>query len=137
MKKRFEIGNVVEDTHGDVLVVTKFSIYENRDGSSYDYVCWDCYNYKNSSGAFRVQGYDDTKICSCWYDSAFRCYKSEYPDEECEWCNGTGEEPIYRQGLNDCKLLAVNVAEYKKKKIKQKIKLLRAKLKVIENLNTK
>lgn len=135
MKKKFEVGNVIKDTHGDVLIITKFSTYENRDGTTYDYVEWDCYGFKNASGGFKVQGSYDTQTCSCWYDYAFRCYKSEFPDQDCEWCKGTGEEYIYRQGLNDCKLLAINVTEYKKKKIKQNIKKLKQKLKVIENLN--
>lgn len=132
MKHNFKIGNVIKDTYGNVLVITGFSRYEPMIKSEhlvpYDYVNWDIYGNKNASGAFRIEGYIDTRTCSCYYDHMFRGYTQEYPDEECELCNGTGDEPIYRQGLNDCVLLAETVNEYKKVKLQEKISKLQNRL---------
>lgn len=123
-----EIGNVIQDMYGNIQIITEFTTHFNNDGSSYDYVNWKSYKHTNTSGGFRLEGYTDTKLCSCWYDSAFRCYTQEEPDEDCEYCKGTGDAPTYRQGLNDCKLLAVNVTEYKKMRLKEKIEKLQDKL---------
>lgn len=123
-----KVGNVIKDMYNDILVITEFNVHTNRDGTSYDYVCWNSYKHKNTSGGFRVQGYTDTKTCSCYYDSAFRYYIQSEPDEDCEKCQGTGDEPVYRQGLNDCVLLAETVTEYKKARLQQKIKTLQERL---------
>lgn len=116
----FEVGNVV-DYRGTIIVLTEIKMLTNTGGESYEYV-----NYKEYKGrwrgGFRVQGYEDTQACGCYYDSAFRCYYSDRPDEDCEDCLGTGEEKIYIEGLNDCTLVAKSVTDFKIIKLERKIK---------------
>jgi len=129
----FEVGNVILTPHNSVVVITSFKTHTINFGKeTYDYVNYDYYGERNMSGGCRLVGYTDTKMCSCWYDPFFRCYGSEYPDPECEDCKGEGKVPDYRYGLNDCKLLAVNVTEYKKKNLKREIAKLKRELKNID-----
>ena len=121
-----KVGNVIKDMYGNIQVITGFRQPTNL--IPYDYVDYRSYKSKNVSGGFRLVGYNATRTCGCYYDHAFRCYTASEPDEECEYCKGTGDEPIYRQGLNDCVLLADNVTEYKKMRLKEKIEKLQTKL---------
>lgn len=122
IEQSFELS---EDAVQLLKDISKAGFAEYRDN---EYVCWNDYKDKKTSGGFRVRGYTDTKTCSCYYDSAFRYYTQSEPDEDCEKCQGTGDEPVYRQGLNDCVLLAETVTEYKKARLQQKIKTLQERL---------
>lgn len=129
-----EIGNVVRLKSGSVVVLTKFSTAKNYlDDTTYECVSFDYYKERNNSGVTRLIGYNSTEPCSCWYDSSFRFYHASEPDYDCEKCNGSGEVLRYVSGLNDATFLAVNVIEYRKMQIKDKIEKLQNTLKALED----